>query len=516
MAVATYFAVTLLFFARVLAGMYFGNRLVFGSQAIDDSHALDLLAAAAEAAELRKLPRLAESERLSVPVTLGIRRPAILFPVSWRDWETDELVAVLAHEVSHVARRDSLLQLIALLHRAVFWFSPLSWWLERHFAELAEQASDEAALMGGADRARYAQALIGFLADLETSPGRVWWHGVAMAKTGEGEKRVERILAWRSAMSNRFSKSLAIALVAVCVPAVALSVAGHPSAYQLQDADLPAPPSPAPPPPPNQLAPPAPIAIPVPPPVGTVPPEPADHPSAPPVPANAAIAVPVPQQPAQAPSEPDVPPLPPAPPQPMAIAPPAGAWSSGYGPEFRIMDDFHWSWGPPFVIVTGGSDHLIMSGSEDDAEHARSLRSKIPGDFIWFEHDGKSYIIRDQNAINRAKQIWGQRGDSRKLQQELQAKQQELSKEMREQVQQKMQEIRVKIPDMSAELQKLQSEIKDLNANGATMQQLGDLQREMGEMQRSLGQAQWNSNMREINRKAGELGRQMGELCRQI
>ena len=57
-----------------------------------------------------------------------------------------KLDAVIAHEVSHVVRRDALTQRLSLLHRAIFWFSPLAWWLDRHLAELAEQASDEAAL----------------------------------------------------------------------------------------------------------------------------------------------------------------------------------------------------------------------------------------------------------------------------------------------------------------------------------------------------------------------------------
>jgi bla regulator protein blaR1 len=513
-AVAVYLGIALVFFARLLIGIHFSKRLVSGADAIEEAHALRLLASASGAAGLREVPRLAESEMVSVPVTLGVRRPMILLPTSWRDWEGDELAAVLAHEVSHVARRDSLVQLLALIHRAIFWFSPLSWWLERHLADLAEQASDEAVLAGGVDRARYARALLGFLADLESSPARVWWHGVAMAKSGQGEKRVERILEWRSTMSHSFSKPLSIALLAVCLPAVAVTVTAHPSAYQLQEAAVPAPATPAAPPPPNQLAPPvaipvppaAPIAIPAGPTAAPAPPQAAQPALAPPVPADPAVAVPVQPLAAQVPSQSEALPTPPPPPPPAPIAPPAGDWS-GFGPS---------GWGPQFVIITKGSDVLVLNGSEEDAEHARALGTKIPGDFIWFEHDGKSYIIRDQAIVDRAKQIWAQRGDSAKLQQELQAKQRELSKEMHEQVQERMEEIRVKIPDMTDELQKLQSEIKEFNARGATLQQLGDLQREVGGLQQELGEARWNSNMRDINRQAAKLGRQLGDLGRQM
>lgn len=523
LATALYLALALIFVARVLIGMYFGSRLRHRSQTIADADGLILLAAASRPAGLRTLPRLAESEAVAVPVTLGVLRPAILLPASWREWEPDELAAVLAHEASHVARRDSLVQLLALVHRAVFWFSPLSWWLNRHLADLAEQASDEAALACGADRTRYAQALVGFLADLEASPSRVWWHGVAMAKTGDGEKRVDRILAWKRSTPSRTNKWLIAVAVAICLPAVALSVAAHPTAYDAQD--VAAPPSPAPPPPPQQLAPPqqipvppaeqvvapaAPsVAIPVP---AAVPEAASPEPMAAPADPNPSpVAIPDPPQPAQVqvPPQAEAPPAPAQPPMPAEN--PAWAYRSGYG------WGWYWPWGLRFVIVTRGSDHPIVWGSEEDADHAQDLQSKISGDFIWFEQpDGKTYIIRDRAVIDRAKQICAQREDSSKLQQDLQAKEQELSKQMREQVQQRMQDIRVKIPDMSAELEKLQSEVKDLNAKGATMQQLGDLQRQVGELQQALGEARWSSNMDEINRRAGELGRQMGDIGRQI
>ena len=191
---------------------------------------------------------------LSVPLMLGVREPAILLPTGWRKWDDEEFAAVLAHELSHVERHDALWQRLALIHRAIFWFSPLAWWLERHLADLSEQASDEAALAGGADRTRYAETLLGFFAELEAAPERVWWHGVAMAKAGQAEKRVERILAWRNAMSNRLTKALAIWLVICAAPVVALTASVHPSLFQLAGA---ANSCSSPPPPPPKLAPPA-------------------------------------------------------------------------------------------------------------------------------------------------------------------------------------------------------------------------------------------------------------------
>jgi len=70
-----------------------------------------------------------------VPVTVGLFRPRIILPESSREWPQAQLDAVLAHEGEHVRRRDTLFQWLALLNRALFWFHPLAWWLERNFPD---------------------------------------------------------------------------------------------------------------------------------------------------------------------------------------------------------------------------------------------------------------------------------------------------------------------------------------------------------------------------------------------
>src|SRR5439155_4598611 len=137
------------------------------------------------------------------------------------------LDAVLTHEISHVTRRDSLSQLLSLLHRAMFWFSPLAWWLNRHIIELAEQASDEAVLSGGAERDQYASTLLGFFETVHAS-GRIRWHGVSMASSGHAEERLEKVLAWRGDKKMGTKKSVLIMIVAVALPAAYLLAAARP------------------------------------------------------------------------------------------------------------------------------------------------------------------------------------------------------------------------------------------------------------------------------------------------
>ena len=410
--ITAYLVIVLAFSLRLAIGIRYGNRLQDAAMAIRDARAAEIISAASRAAGLSAIPRLAESEMLLVPLMMGVREPVVLLPTGWHKWDDEEFAAVLAHELSHVERHDALWQRLALIHRAIFWFSPLAWWLERDLADLSEQASDEAALAGGADRTRYAETLLGFFAELEAAPERVWWSGVAMAKAGQAEKRVERILSWRNAMSNRLTKALAIWLVICAAPVVALTASLHPSFFSLQAQQIPA----LPPPPPPKLAPPAD-------PSASAEPEPAPLPAAAPLPnlpndlgepratdaAPNVVPLPPLQQVAPVPPEAQVPVTPPTPPAP---APDWGNWNWGA----------NWPWGSRFVIVTPGSKPWMMSGSGEDMQHAKSLSDKIPGDFIWFERDEKSYIIRDPATIDRAKKLWAQKNNISRAAGELQKK----------------------------------------------------------------------------------------------
>ena len=504
-AIGAYVAVTLILLTRFVVGVVLGVRLIRNAREICAPRVSAILASRARASGLTFIPQAAESEWIAVPVTMGVLRSRILLPEGWRAWDDTKLDAVIAHEVSHVARRDALTQRVSLFHCAIFWFSPLAWWLDRNLANLAEQASDEAALSGGADRNDYARTLLGFFEALQTAPGRVWWQGVSMAKPGQAEQRLEKILAWRGVATMGLKKSIAVVILALAVPAVYLAAAVHPVAHKRAVQGLAQDQEQAPPPAPRATAtPPAPTAV-------------APNSLAPAAaPASIYSTVPV------APIAP--------------VAPPA-AWSGQSGTSYA----YGYSYGAGqsrtrshgsgyvydddqrFVIVYGKSDSLTMSGTSEDAGHVERLRKQIPGDFIWFSRDEKSYIIRDQATIDRARQFWAPQEELGKKQEELGRQQEALGKQQ-EELGAKMEKIHVTVPDMTAQLDKLRAELKQLNSGGATMEQIGDLQSEIGELQSRLGEIQSQAGEQQgklgeqqgaLGEKQGKLGEQQGELGRQ-
>ena len=480
---------------RFFVGLAFGRRLVQKSHRINEPRLTIRLAARANAAGLSFPPRATESEFISVPLTMGALRSTILLPSGWREWDDAKLDAVIAHEVSHVARRDALSQRLSLLHRAIFWFSPLAWWLDRHLADLAEQASDEAALACGADRKTYARTLLGFFEALQTAPGRVWWQGVSMAKTGQAEQRIERILSWKGSVAMHLKKSIAFAVVAFAIPVVYLAASVHPANAHPQSAA------------PAQARAPAsssPAATPEPAPA----PE-ADTPAEPTIAPNGGVAGP-PPVPAIAPIAPI------SPVAPVEPVPPEGSSHRGFSYHYGFDDEDR------FVIVSGKTNSLTMSGSSEDARHVEKLRKNIQGDFIWFQRDEKSYVIRDQATIDRAKKLWEPQEELGKKQEELGKQQEALGKQQQE-LGAKMEQIRVNVPDMTAELEKLKAELKQLSS-GATVEQVGHIQSEIGELQSKIGNLQSHAGdqqgkigeeMGALGAKQGKLGQQQGELGRQ-
>ena len=125
---------------------------------------------------------------------------------------------MLAHERMHIARADWAIAALAAVNRCVFWFNPLAWWMERKLAFLGEQACDDAALLETGAREPYAEALLDMAAAVRTGRGRMVWEAMAMARTAEVKKRIERILDESREIPRGLTRGRWAALVACSLP----------------------------------------------------------------------------------------------------------------------------------------------------------------------------------------------------------------------------------------------------------------------------------------------------------
>jgi len=176
--------------------------------------------AAALAARLgfRGRVRLLVSPQVSTPLAGGILAPTIYLPATAAQWSADQREVVLAHELSHLAGRDPLRQVLTRVALAAYWFHPLAWIAARQSAVAREQACDEAVLALGTRPSLYARVLL----DFADAPGAsmTGLAALPMVQRTHLEKRLMAILNENVRPSAR-----RVALIPAAVAALTLSVA---------------------------------------------------------------------------------------------------------------------------------------------------------------------------------------------------------------------------------------------------------------------------------------------------
>ena len=198
-----YLAVCAALLMRLIYGLTAAVRLWRAAEPVSLGHGLNIASALC----------LRSSSLVTSPVTIG---SGIVLPVDYVDWDIEKLRIVLAHERSHIRQRDFYLQLLAGLYAAIFWFSPLGWWLKRKLTDLGEAIGDRAGLEEAESHASYAQVLLEFAA-----MPRLTQIGVAMICRSSLSHRIERLLN-ESSFRQAFAGSRRRALLAVLLVPVAL------------------------------------------------------------------------------------------------------------------------------------------------------------------------------------------------------------------------------------------------------------------------------------------------------
>lgn len=442
-----YLGVGGMFLARLLFGLYRAWRIRSAARSIHEIWT--------GGADVRV------SSEIRTPVTIG---RTILVPEDFAAWDSERQRAVIVHELSHVTQADSLLLAIASLHRAIFWISPLAWWLPRRLAELAEAISDEVALEDAPNRSSYAELLIDLAQRMDRFPSLL-----AMARPATISRRIERILK-EAKGSGILGWPQRLLLAAGAIPVVILAAGSSFGQGQ------PVPPIPLPP-------------------IASV-----QEPTAPPQPPS----TPVPPNSAQPPSAP----LPPSAPTPPEKRVSTWWWSSSDGEPRE-----------PYVIVSG--DSLTMSGSQEDAERARTFRNEAGSDYIWFVRDGKPCMVNEPNLVRRAKELFRPQEELGRRQAELGKQQAKLS-EQQARLRELQAQVRVHAPSTEA-LERLERELQQMRAklkssNGEISEQaLRELQARIAELQSAFGEAQSRAGEKQsaLGEEQSKMGEQQSKLGEQ-
>ena len=229
--------------AAAIIGRYFASVasvrwLTRNAEPVRDARWRDASDVASAELGLSETPALLASEHVTVPFTSGILRPVVVVPSSaLKTWSNERIAVVLLHELAHVRRRDCLVQAMAQLACAAYWFNPLTWIAARRLRSERERACDDMVLDAGTGGADYAQHLLD-IARMATSRRSLSAAALAMARPSELEGRLLAILDGhraRRADGPRLPWRMAVALVAVVVPLASVQPVAREASLAIDD-----------------------------------------------------------------------------------------------------------------------------------------------------------------------------------------------------------------------------------------------------------------------------------------
>ncbi|HEX2210862.1 MAG TPA: M56 family metallopeptidase, partial [Longimicrobium sp.] len=166
-------------------------RLGKRAQVVRDPEWLRTVHDAAERLGLRRPVLLLRARGAVMPATGGLLWPSVVLPASADEWPDERRHAVLAHELAHVKRFDTLTQALAQVACVLFWWHPAVWYAARRLRVERERACDDLVLRAGTRASDYAAHLLE-IARTHRGPRLARAALVSMARPSQLESRLRR------------------------------------------------------------------------------------------------------------------------------------------------------------------------------------------------------------------------------------------------------------------------------------------------------------------------------------
>lgn len=209
----------LLMVVRFVHGMVRLRRLGHSDLQSAPPHFLAFVESWSRFLNIERSVRVAVSARVGVPMMMGVLRPVILLPVSAvSTLSTDELEAILLHELAHIRRHDYLLNIVQSAIESLMFFNPFIWLASRVVRREREHCCDDVVLAYSASPLPYARAL----ARLGEFRGA---GSLSIAATGNSHQlfnRIKRINEMKREQ-NPYGR-VSAAIIALLVPALVVTI----------------------------------------------------------------------------------------------------------------------------------------------------------------------------------------------------------------------------------------------------------------------------------------------------
>ncbi|MGA2766240.1 MAG: M56 family metallopeptidase [Spirochaetia bacterium] len=230
-----WFAGVLVLTGRLIAGTV-RLRLLAG-KARHDSHVQSLGDRVAAALSFRGGFRIILSAGCLIPFSFGLFRQAIVLPADADRWPGVLLDAVLTHELSHLRRRDVLMQSAAYALCVFFWFAPPLWLAYAAMLREAETCCDQQVIDRGIRGPEYAR---GILELVRSCRGRMFLPctSAALGLKTMMRDRITRVLALRPVRRPfRLRDAGKVIVVCLCCMAPVLALFAQAQAQPLPKND---------------------------------------------------------------------------------------------------------------------------------------------------------------------------------------------------------------------------------------------------------------------------------------
>jgi hypothetical protein len=178
---------------------------------------------------------LCVSDRVGVPTAIGFVKPAVVIP-RWllQELSAAELKQVVLHELAHLRRGDDWTNLAQQIVKALLFFHPAVWWIEKQVSLEREIACDDAVLAETANPRAYAQCLT-HLAEKSFVRRSLALAQAALGRIRQTSLRVAQILDADRPRTGKHAWKPAVVLVAGFAVACAALVARAPRLVAFED-----------------------------------------------------------------------------------------------------------------------------------------------------------------------------------------------------------------------------------------------------------------------------------------
>jgi len=166
--------------------------------------------------DIRKPVQIWMSDLVTSPVTIGYLKPVILLPLAAvNHLSTQQIEAILLHELSHIKRYDYIINLLTRLIQTLLYFNPFVKAFVKIFETEREKSCDETVIQFQYEPHGYATALL-VLEKAAHIPHHSLAVGASDGRKSEFRKRIEWILGIRNKQSFSFTKLAGVLAALLC------------------------------------------------------------------------------------------------------------------------------------------------------------------------------------------------------------------------------------------------------------------------------------------------------------